>query len=447
MKRIFIFLTALLLASCGNESDLPEASGKANFRAINAVPTSGEVSFLIEEVAIGLVGYRDISTTRDFDDLEYNFNFDVFYAGELGLRRVARQFVNAVADRDYTFIISGTLANPTITLLEDEIREFDASGNVFAAKFLHTSQTVDALDFYFADPTTPPAPGGHVARLSPGEVSAGIDFAEGAYVITLTTAGDHTDIVYTSEAVFFAPANSVFITLFDGDENDNSPLIVDALPTLGASVPMRDPSYPPTVEFVNVSLELGATDIYDDEQLTSRIVSDHDYLDVANELPISAGANSFFYTPAGDTAAFVLDGQLTATSGARYRFYAAGIAPDFATDIVVPDRKSLETMAKVTMYQASNNFSFLDLYIVDADETVDENFATRPRVARGTQTVNAALEAGSYDIYITEFNNKTVLAGPYRVDVVLGDIVDLAVVDTVDPAVLDVLFLSGGPTT
>ena len=55
------------------------------------------------------------------------------------------------------------------------------------------------------------------------------------------------------------------------------------------------------------------------------------------------------------------------------------------------------------------------------------------------------LEAGSYDIYITETADKTVLAGPYRLDTILGDIVDFAAVDAVDPAVLDVLFFSGGP--
>jgi hypothetical protein len=38
------------------------------------------------------------------------------------------------------------------------------------------------------------------------------------------------------------------------------------------------------------------------------------------------------------------------------------------------------------------------------------------------------------------------LAGPYRIDTALGDVVDLLIVDTIDPAVLDILFLSGGPT-
>lgn len=445
MKRIFISLAILLLAACGTESDLPTASGKASIRAINAVSTSGEISFLIEERLIGAAPYKNITGTSRYDDLTYNFNFDVFYAGEPRLRRVASQFVDVIADRDYTFLITGSLSNPTLTLWEDDVREFDSAETVFAAKFVNTSSLPGALDFYFADPATPPAPGEQVATLLPGEISSGVDFPPGTYAITITTAGDHTDIVYASDSVPFVALNSFFITLFDGDANDTAPIVVQALPTNGIGVPMRDPSYLPAIEFINVSMDLGASDIYDDEMLTSLIVQDHDFRDVAIELPIASGANNFYYTPTGDTAAFILDGPLAAINGVRYRFYATGVAGDFGTDVVVPDRKSLETMAKATMYHYSNNFQFLDLYILEPGESVDDNFAARPRIERGSQTVNTALPAGSYDLYITEFNSKDVLAGPYSVDLVLGDIVDMVVVDTVDPAVLDVLFLSGGP--
>ena len=446
MKRILLMLAGVVLATgCDIESDRPEASGKANLRAINAVPTSGEVAFLIEERAIGTARYKDMTITSSYDDLSYNFNFDVFYAGETALRRVARRFLDVTANRDYTFVISGSLASPTISLFEDEIREQAAEDSVFATRFLHVSPSTGTLDFYFATEGTAPAAGNAVATLSNGELSANFDFAPGDYVITLTTPGDPADIVYQSEAVSFIAGNSFFVTLFDGDANDNSPLVVQALPTIGAAVPMRDPSFPPTMEFVNVSLDLGASDIYDDAGLTSLRVTDHDFRDVTAELEIASGLNEFFYTPTGDTSAVTLEGTMTGTSGFRYRFYALGLDGEYATDLVFPDRKSLETMAKLTMYHGSSNFDFLDLYILEPGESVDDNFANRSRIELGVQTPNAQLAAGSYEIYITEFNDKTVLAGPVSIDVVLGDVVDFAVVDTVDPAVLDLLFLSGGP--
>jgi hypothetical protein len=58
-------------------------------------------------------------------------------------------------------------------------------------------------------------------------------------------------------------------------------------------------------------------------------------------------------------------------------------------------------------------------------------------LSTGASSPAAGIAAGSYDIYVTDFGDKTVLAGPVSVDVVRGDVLDLFVFDTVDPSVLD----------
>lgn len=445
MRRVFAGLAALLLAACSSDSDLPEASGKASIRAINSIPTAGEVTFLIEERVIGAMSYKQVTPSVRYDDLDYTFNFRAFYAGDTNLRRIANQPLDVVADMDYTFLLSGTLANPVVTLFEDEERDFQETDTVFSAKFIHTAASMGALDFYFADPATPPAPGGQAATLSDGAISTAADFAEGDYVLTVTTAGDHLDVVYQSETITFGARNTQFITLFDGDANDTAPLIAQALPVDGPSRPMPDTNSPGRVEFINISMDLGATDIYEDEPLASRLIDNHDFLDVAAEVEVVSGSNTFYYTPTGDTAAVLLEGTLTVLTGIRYRFYATGTAGQFDTTAVFPDRQPFETMAKLTMFHGSNNFDALDLYIVDAGAGIDNTIPARRGVVPGAQSLFAALEAGSYDIFITELDGDIVLAGPYRIDVVLGDIVDFVVVDTMDPAVLDLLFLSGAP--
>ena len=76
---------------------------------------------------------------------------------------------------------------------------------------------------------------------------------------------------------------------------------------------MRDPRFPATVEFVNVSLDLGAFQhIYDDEALTSLRITDHDYRDVTAEIEIASGENNFYYTPTGDTSVVTLEGSFPA---------------------------------------------------------------------------------------------------------------------------------------
>ncbi len=446
MKRIFAGLAVLLLAACSNDTDLPEATGKGTLRAINAIPTAGEVAFLIEERRIGTMRYTDSTASVRYDDLDYVFNFDTLVAGDAGVTRFARQALKVVANTDYTFLLTGSVANPVVTLFEDEEREFDEAETVFAAKFVHASASTGALDYYFADPATPPAPGEQVATLSNGAISTAADFPEGDYVLTVTTAGDHLDVVYESATTSFTARDTRFIALFDGDANDTAPHIAEIVPVAGPAVSLRDPNYPARVEFINLSMDLGATDIYNDEALSSRLIENHAFLDVEAEIEVATGDNTFYYTPTGDTAAVLLEGVLSAIAGTRYRYYANGVSSDFNFNFLIPDRQPLETMARLTMYHGSNNFATLDLYIVDPGEPIDDVFPARFGIPPGAQTIDAALEAGSYDVYVTEFNDKTVLAGPYRIDVVLGDIVDFAVVDAVDPATLDALFFSGGPT-
>ena len=450
MKRIFILLSCtavLLLGACGNESSLPEATGKASIRAINAVTTSQEINFLIEERAIGLAPYTGATPTARYDDLDYTFSFEVFYAGETAFRRVASQFIDFEANKDYTLLVSGTLASPMLTLWVGDERTFDEADTVFEARFAHPIESRGALDYYFADPTIPPALGNQVATLSFGEISAPIDFAGGDFVLTITTADNPADVLYVSDSTGIAARGAIIFLPFEGNTGTTAPVVLSAINTAGGITSLPDPRFPPTIQFINASMDLGTADIYDDEMLTpeSLLVANHTYLDVSDELEIAAAENTFYYTPSGPTTAVTLETTLTTLNGIRYRVVAAGVADAFSGIPLIPDLRSIETRVKLLPLQVSNNFEFVNVYAVEADTSIDDANPVSIRLPTG-QSSAVGLPAGSYDIYITEFAEKVALAGPYRIDVALGDVVDFIIVDTVDPAVLDVLFLSGGPT-
>ena len=93
-------VVALILGACDTESTLPAATGKASIRAINAIPSSGEVNFLIEERSLGAISYKSSSSTVRYDDLDYTFNFDVFYAGEESIRRIASRNIGFEVGKD-----------------------------------------------------------------------------------------------------------------------------------------------------------------------------------------------------------------------------------------------------------------------------------------------------------------------------------------------------------
>jgi hypothetical protein len=450
MNRTSVGLLAVIaffISACNPEPGLPDPSGKASVRAINAIPASPTINVFIEARGIGSMTYKNSTPTERYDDLDYTFNFDVLFFGESAARRVATRDIDFQAGKDYTLLVSGELASPTITLWEADERTFAEADTVFEARFAHAAASLGTVDYYFDDAAVMPTLGNQVATLAFGEVAASLDYAEGDYVLTITAAGDPDTVLYVSDSTSIGAENALIFTVFDGDASDTAPTVVRAIGVQGNSLSLPDSTYPPTLTFINASMDLGTSDIYTDEALTSRIVADHVYRDITAELPAASGSTTLFYTPADDTAAVSLETAFTATGGRRYRLIAGGVAGALGVSVLIPDRIPESTRVKLLPFQASNNFSFLDIYAVAAGETVDDN--TPARLGLSTAEISAAssLTAGSYDIYVTEFLEKVVLAGPYRVDVVIGDVVELLIVDTDDPGVLDVLFLSGGPAT
>lgn len=444
MTRFFTLLAcagSLLLGACVNESSLPVATGKASVRAINAIEASPDIVFLIEERSLDQISYKDMSSLQQYDDLDYTFNVDIRYAGDSENTRIASQAISFVADQDYTLLISGTLANASITVWEAAQRTFDSDATVFQANFAHASSLLGTVDYYFAAPGIDPVMGAAVATLSFGEAAPPADFETGDYVMIITTAGDPGDVLYTSIQTNFGIASVVTILPFDGDADDNAPVVVRAIAAVGTAVTMASADHAATVQFLHASIDLGIADIYDDEMLTSQLIANHTFKELSADVEISAIENIYRYTPAGGTSMVTVEGTLNAFPGNRYRFIALGQSGGFATDAMVLDHRPIDSTVKILLYQASYNYDFLNLYAVDADTTIEDKIPFFIGLATGAEVSTARLVPGIYDIYVTEFGETEVLAGPVRIDVAFGDVLDMVIFDTVDPAVLEIVLI------
>ncbi len=444
MKRTGLLLalaTGLLLGACGGGSQLPVATGKASITAINAIYGSPEMNFLIEERAIGRVRYQDTTARASYDDLDYTFSFEVLFAGDFTLTRIASQHIDFVADQHYTILASGTIAAPVLTVWDVPQPSFADTDTVFQTRFSHTSNTLSAttIDVYFALDGVAPVLGDEVATLNFGELSDALKFEADDYVVTITTSGDPTDVLFTSRPTTLLARTDLVITPFDGDANNISPLVVRGLSVLGGVVPFHDSLASSTVQFLHTAKEMGTTDVYDDAALSSQILANHAYRDLTADADIAVGIHEYFYTPAGDTAVVSLDTTFSVALGFHYRVTAIGTGGIYSTANTVLDRRSIDTAAKLLYFPSSSNFEFTDLYIVDSGTTIDDKIPFRGGLFSRISNPSIEVAPGNYDVYITEFLEKAILAGPFPLDVAIGDVVDMVVYDTDDPAVLDIV--------
>ncbi len=458
MKRYLLLavcLAAVSLGACGKESTLPEATGKASVRAINAIPTSPSYSFLIEERFIGAADYKTVTVPARYDDLDYVFNFDVVLPGDPGegpaVARVASQALDVQADKDYTFVISGATAAPVITIWEGDEREWIGGETVFEARFGHTAASLGEIDVYFLDPAVPAAQGSELGTIAFGEFVPATDLEAGSYVLTITPAGDDTTILFQSHPITLLAQTQILISVFNGDANDLSPLAARAFNlTSGGAATLVDSSSQPTVRFFHASMNFATADIYVDDPLTAPpLVEDHAFGDITGDLEVAAGIRPLTYTTANSVGSILIEAERTIGAGTRTHLYVVRneTGDDFLVDYF-PDRRSIETLARLSIVNTATSHPAPDVYIVDRvlpigdiRELSGDEIPDIPGLPLGADPLQFPFGEGSFDIFVTVRLEKIVLAGPIPIDTALGDVVDMIIYENVDPNVVDVVFI------
>lgn len=435
---------SVVLGGCAEESSLPNPSGEGTVRAINAIPGSPNVAFLIEERSAGAAAYKAATNTTQWDALSYTFNFDVILAGDTTTTRVASQALDVARDMDYSFVMTGALNAPDITLIEAPLREWSSSETVFEVRFGNLGATLGAVDFYLADAAVPPALGSQLATLSLGEVSDIIELPAADLVLTVTPAGDDTTVLFQSDPVTFAEQNSQLINVFDGDENDIAPLAVRTFNTSasGANLAILDSRFPPTFRFIHASRNMPTADIYLDDPLTVPVVADHAYREVDGPIDVTAGALPLTYTETANIGNILVDEDVTVFSGTQTDIYIAN--DSVGNDRLVTnfaDRRSVLTFVQFIIFNAASGRERVDLYIVDAGELLDDATPIFGGLPLAGTPVQIPLGAGTYEIYVTDVDEKIPLAGPIPLDATAGDVFESILYDNVDPNVIDFEFL------
>ena len=448
MKRIIIALActgALLIAGCTGDSQFPEPTGKGGIRAINAIPGSPAVTFRIEERSLGTLAYTDSSTPDRYDDFEYNFNFDINLPGEPQSTRVASVPVQVEVDREHVFVLTGDPVNPVVTTWTTDLRDWSGTETVFEARFAHLAESLGAIDVYFYDTSGPlPVQGEQVATLSYGDVMDAADFENGTYVALVTAAGDINTVFHEGAPIVLTAQSSHLISVFDGDEDETSPFVIRSMSVEGQSFRISDPSYPSTVRFIHGARTLPAVDIYGDELLTDLVAGNVALGEATADLATVTEETTWYFTPAGSTATVLFEESVGAPPpNTPTVLYLTGDTDLWRGVNLLQDRASVSTQAKVSLYHSAFNADLIDFYILDRGaELTDETLPTVGLLRYGLASGTVALAAGSYDVYVTEFANETVVGGPYPLDISLGDVVFLLGIDAVDPGNVEIVDVS-----
>lgn len=443
MKRAILPLltAAITLSACTSESSLPTPTGKGVIRAVNAVPGSPEISFLIEERSLGNMTYRSAVGAGEWDDFDFNFNFEIRLPGESANTRVATEFLDVVADRDYTLVLTGDAEAPDVTVWEADVREWSETETVFDTRFGHVSASLGPVDVYLNPPGIVPALGEQIGTLAFGEVLPAADYEAGDYVVTVTAAGDPDTVHYQSDTLDLVPRVQVTYTIVDGDEDTTAPHVLVALPAGGGAVAFADVRFPSTIRFVHGVIDAGAVDIYDDEMLTNAIVTGLEFAAVTGRIERPA-ESTYRFTPANDTGAVLLERDSTLVSGTRADFVLLNLDDDLTSVAYLPSLQSRTTAGRIQFFAAATNHELIDVVAVEPDS--EPMLGETPAIARllfGQASAALDVAPDSFDLYLTPSTEpEKILAGPVRIDLAAGDVLQAIVLDVVDPELAEIVF-------
>ncbi len=434
MRQVLLCLAVLFAAGCAEDSGLPTPTGKGTFRAINAIPASPPVAFRIEERVLDSLSYKSSSSASRFDDFDYIFNFDaILEPGEVATR-IASEPLKIDANRDYTLVLTGPLESPDVLVWDADERAWSEGDTVFEARFSHLAESLGPLDAYLVEEDGEPGPGNALGTVAYGEAVAPLELPSGRRALVVTTSGVPDDVVYSAPAVTFTQQLSYLLTIFDADEADTAPFSVRYTATGGLASSLPDTRYPPTLRLYHAATSMPATDVYNDEALQSLVTANLAFGSVTGDLPMSSGAKELTFTAAGNPSVKLLEETVTISAGTR----ASLILFDDATDATpesffyVSDRRSVSTYAKASLFHAAANQDTVNIYVLPPGETPTDNL---PRFGIQYSGISAQtpVTPGSYDLFATETDSKTPLAGPTRLDLAAGDVVEILLLDTVDP--------------
>lgn len=459
MRRpLLIVLCAAMigLAGCQGETALSQATGKGVVRGFNAISTSPEIAFLIEERRITSLVFGEVSARTQYDDLSYTFNFEVriprlvpddpddpnsptSWVSEI--ERVASVPLTIVKDVEYTFLLSGAIDAPTITVWERPRSELGDGDANFEMQFGHASPATGAFDVYVLDPATAPAVGNEIGSLGFGETLPVTSLAAGDYVLTLTAVGDPGNVLYQSDTQTIAGGDAILFTIVDTDANSVGPTSVQLVNlTQGTSSRLPDINVDGALRFMHAAINLGAADIYADDPLTVPILANHAFGEISPDIILPDGSLPITYTTAGNVGSILIDTDVGL--GRDQRRHILLIEDSTGAGELVryfPQLRSIETQASIAIANTAQGNALVDVYLVPSGEPIDGAVPVLNGLVIGIPPITIPLFPEDYDLYVTADDDQVPLAAPITISLNFGELAQVIIYDNALPDTVDVV--------
>lgn len=435
-----VSILAVTITAC-SKSKFDVASGKATVKGIHAAKGLSSVTLRIEERAIASLNYKEALAGARYDNLSYQFNFDLVSPIDGAVTRIASQTTALETGIDYTFVLTGTADNASIITWQRPEKTWEGTETDFAVTFGHLASSRGDVDVYFAPTGTLPVLGNQIATVSYGERAPQFDLPTTNYEIILTAAGDPATIYFQSSSLTMPGARNVLFAFFDNDGATTADLNVRLISGTG-NVELGEVNSPTELRVIHSSLENVTLDAFLDADFATAIASNLAFGQVSAYWPTTPATHDISLTPAGNTTVITAETTTSLGSSTTYSAYLFGTATEPSIVIFQDKLRYLDSYAKLRFTNGSENHTLVDIYVEAPGTDITNELPYAGGLPSRTATLERFLEPGSYEVTITETGIKTVIAGPFPTSVLARDVREILITDTVDPATADLVVVT-----
>jgi hypothetical protein len=440
-----VALIALALVSGCAETSREQATGKGTIRGINSIVTAPDINFLIEERNLGGIGFKEVAGFAPYDDLSYNFNYDIVLPGATSTTRLITQFIDVAADTEYTTVITGSVANPAILLWEAPEREWDGTETVFEADFVNLSPALGEVDIYFAPLGTVPVLGSALGTVGFGERIPYQEFSSDQYELIITPKDDPDPLnyLYQSRTLASTAGARVTLAIFDPDPSITAGVAVNLINSGGTSASLPDVNDLSRVRLFHAALGTDRVDGFFNSDFNNTIFPDLGFGETSAYVDIDTAPTTFTLTDAGNSGAVVYEEDIAIAANSKHSILLGGAPGAIVLKNLADEARALETFPVIRFTNMAVNSGVVNIYMLEPGTPITEDETPRYIALQGSaDTGFFGITAGMHEITITSFGDIAPVSAPITIDVTNGDFVDIIILDTVDPTMADLFIFN-----
>ncbi len=441
-KFFAVLLAVFTLIGCGQGRQSP---AKTRVHIVNAAPTFAQLWYQREHSTLesqDALAFKAV-TAHDYDADTYDF---FVYQKRVASQEILQTWTwikQLVGDKQYTFVLTEAAGQISPQIVEYTPKLANATDTQIAV--VHAGESQPAVDVY-VQPTgvgiAGATPRGTVSFL--GQVTPKT-FASGDYEITLTAAGDPSNVLFASSAVNLG-AGVTNVIVIAGEQGlgtaaislivaqDNAFALYSANATAG-------------VRALNVADDGAARDFAINHEYSPPVLPAIPYGNVTGYVTVPVNASlPISVTPVGNPGVLELDATLSAPPGTLSTVMFAGPAGTLVPQIVTDDRRRITGEAKLRFFNAASQFTTATELVLLPPGTADQaSFVATTALGAPAVADYLYIQPAEYDLLFRETATNIVRAGPIHVNLVDGGVYGVLTLNGVDTATATIVFVDDAP--